>query len=179
MWIWPFLPFRSLWWWHWEDSLWNISLLCVDAKFITSETWTPYFPTTFSTCTMCQTCELVKLLSLDMTFALGLSQMASGESANLSRGILCIWISPPLSSLQRMRHLQPWGFLSPLIWGTFHIHRPHFFTSATNFSFLDTMGSFRLWCVLTHGLRSTSPCNRRSEWVLPPLCESGPWRCPH
>ena len=126
-----------------------------------------------STWTTCQTCEPGNLASLDMTLASCLSQMVSGESVNQPRGILCVWMSPPLSSLHWMRHLQPRGLLSPPIWGTFHIHRPRFITSAANFSSLDTTSNFRSRHFLIHWLRLAFPCNRRSKWVLPPLRESG------
>ena len=102
-------------------------------------------------------------------------QMASGESFNQPRGKLCIWTSPPFSYPHWMWHLQPWGFLGPFIWVTFHVYHPCFITYATNFSSLDTTSSFRLWHVLTRWLRLSFPCNHRSEWVLPPLHELRTW----
>ena len=87
--------------------------------------------------------ESKKLASLDGTFSFGLSKTTyGGIIPPVGKQITCMNVSSPIIYALDVTPAA-WRPLQPSdLGGTFHIHRPCFFTSTTDFTLFDMMGIF-------------------------------------
>ena len=137
LWIWPFMSFQSLWWWHQDVLVHRLPRLCVNSRSVTSMNQTSIFliaPFMVNHVPHLWT-EEISVAGQDFHLRM-ISNGIRGINRSANGGRLNAWMPPLLSSLHWMWNHAPWEPSKPFY------SRNLSFPLSTSLSFCHQLFSF-------------------------------------